>query len=76
MNGTPIALEASDILTPAELAARLKVTINWLYEQSRNRGRNGRRPMPCLRAGRYLRYSWPDVCAWLRSEPSNTALVN
>ena len=74
MNGI---LEASDILTPAELSQRLKVSLNWIYQQTRERGRNGRKPMPCLRAGRYLRFSWPDVCAWLRSEATNPpAMVN
>ena len=64
-----IALDPADLLTPAELAARLKVSINWIYEQSRDRGRNGRRPMPTLRCGRYLRFSWHDVCEWMRNPP-------
>jgi hypothetical protein len=63
-------LNASDILTPEELAERLKVGVNWVYEKSRGRGAHNRNPLPVLRAGRYLRFSWPDVCEWLRSNNS------
>jgi hypothetical protein len=60
----PIA--ASDILTPEQLAERLQVAVSWVYEKSRARGGHGK-PLPVLRCGRYLRFSWPDVCEWLRS---------
>lgn len=69
------ALDPSDLLTVDELAIRLKIPKNWIYQQSRSRGRNGRKPLPCLRCGRYLRFSWCEVCAWLRSEPSNPPVV-
>ena len=59
-------LNPQDILTPDELAERLKVGVGWVYEKSRSRGRNGSKPLPCLRMGRYLRFCWPDVCEWLR----------
>lgn len=59
-------LEAEDILTPEQLAQRLQVGVNWVYEKSRARGKHGN-PLPVLRCGRYLRFSWPDVCEWLRS---------
>lgn len=55
-------LEPGDILTPEELAERLKVRVRWVYEAT-----HGRNPLPCLRCGRYLRFSWPDVCAWMRN---------
>jgi hypothetical protein len=61
-------LDPKDILTPDELAARLKVGLGWIYEKSRVRGKHGDAPLPCLRMGRYLRFSWPDVCDWLRRE--------
>jgi hypothetical protein len=60
-------LDPKDILTPGELAKRLKVGVNWVYEKSRARGKHSGQPLPCLRVGRYLRFSWPDVCVWLRS---------
>lgn len=63
-------LEPGDILTPEQLAERLQVGVNWVYEKSRARGNHNRNPLPVLRCGRYLRFSWPDVCAWLRSNDS------
>lgn len=62
-----VELSASDILTPKELAARLKVKVNWIYESSRARGRFGGKPLPVLRVGKYLRFCWPDVVEWLRA---------
>jgi len=62
-------IKPEEILTPEELAARLKVDLSWVYEKSRSRGKHGR-PLPVLRCGRYLRFSWLDVCAWLRSNNS------
>jgi hypothetical protein len=62
-------LEPGDILTPEQLAKRLQVGVNWVYEKSRSRGKHGN-PLPVLRCGRYLRFSWPDVCSWLRSNDS------
>jgi hypothetical protein len=66
---TSARIEPGDILTPQQLAERLKVAVSWIYEKSRARG-NGRNPLPVLRCGRYLRFSWPDVCDWLRSNNS------
>ena len=59
-------LEPADILTPEQLAERLQVGVHWVYEKSRARGTRGSNPLPVLRCGRYLRFSSPDVCAWLR----------
>lgn len=60
----PVPLRPEEILTPEELAERLKVPISWLYKKT---ARHGPKSIPVLRCGRYLRFSWPDVCAWLRS---------
>jgi hypothetical protein len=56
----------NDILTPAQLAERLQVGVSWIYEQTRNRAsvRNAD-PLPHIQMGRYLRFHWPDICAWL-----------
>jgi excisionase family DNA binding protein len=53
-----------DILTPEEVAARLKVPESWVYEKTRARCRN---PIPCLRLGRYIRFQWSAVIKWLAS---------
>lgn len=58
-------VEAADILTPQELAKRLKVPLSWVYKQTARRGPDS---LPVLRCGMYLRFSWPDVCAWMRSQ--------
>lgn len=59
-------LDPRDILTPDELAKRLKVGVSWVYEKSRSRGKYGGKPLPVLRMGRYLRFAWPDVVEWMR----------
>ena len=59
-------MESGDILTPNQLAERLQVGVNWVYEKSRSRGKHTGEPLPVLHCGRYLRFYWPDVCAWLR----------
>lgn len=58
-------LNPSDILTPDELAARLKVRRSWVYEKMRPRSRN---PLPAIKLGRYLRFNWPSVCEWLQAQ--------
>jgi len=67
-------MDHGQILSPLQLAERLQVKVSWIYEMSRSRGRhNGcgqSRPLPVMRCGRYLRFYWPDVCAWLRSNGS------
>lgn len=61
------SIDPADLLTPSELAERLKVGIDWVYEKSRRRSRFGGPPLPCLRCGRYLRFNWPAVCEWLQA---------
>jgi hypothetical protein len=61
------ALDPNDILTPQELAGRLKVSVSWIYEKARARGQYQGEPLPCLRVGRYLRFSWPEIVEWLHS---------
>ena len=58
-------LKCEDILTPEEVAARLKVPESWVYEKTRARCRN---PIPCLRLGRYIRFDWLAVITWLTEE--------
>ena len=59
------SIDPSQILTFAELAERLKVSERWVYEKSRRRCQN---PLPCMRIGRYLRFDWISVSAWLRQQ--------
>jgi excisionase family DNA binding protein len=55
-------INPTDILTPEELAERMKTSRAWVFEMTRKRQRN---PIPHYKVGRYLRFHWPDVCAWL-----------
>jgi hypothetical protein len=65
-NGGPARLDPGDILTPAELAARLKVSRSWVFEQTRLRAKvRNNVPLPCIRLGKYLRFSWVAVCEWM-----------
>jgi excisionase family DNA binding protein len=54
----------TELLTPQELAKRLKVPLSWVYKQT---AQDGPDSMPVLRCGHYLRFSWQEVCTWMRS---------
>jgi len=45
----------AELLTPEELATKLKVPVSWCYEQSRQGN------IPTHRLGRYLRFSLTEV---------------
>ena len=57
-----------ELLTPAELAQRLKVPTSWVRERTRSRDLQGNDAIPHLRLGRYIRFQWgsPELQAWLR----------
>jgi hypothetical protein len=55
-----------DKLTPEDIAIRLNYpSVKTVYEQTRLRNV---RPMPCMRAGKFLRFYWSDVERGLRGE--------
>jgi hypothetical protein len=60
---TPLA--PADILTPQELAKRLKVPVSWVYKHTDNSRSNGNR-LPVLRCDGFLRFDWNAVCEWMR----------
>jgi excisionase family DNA binding protein len=53
------------VLTPEELADRLKLKPSTIYELTRRRNK---RPLPAMRAGKVLRFYWSDVERWLRGQ--------
>jgi len=66
-----ISLKPEDLLTPEELAARLKVSKSWVFEQTRERAKvRNKMPLPCIRLGKYLRFSWVAVCEWMAQSNS------
>ena len=52
----------SDLLTPEELAARLRVPVSWIYDHVRARA--GER-LPGFKLGKYWRFRECDVLEWL-----------
>jgi len=67
----PFPFQPDDILTPSELADRLKVSESWIFEQTRTRWKTrnkSKTPLPCIRLGKYLRFSWVQVSAWLAAQ--------
>ena len=47
----------TELLSPEELAERLKVRLSWVYEQSRQNN------IPTHRLGRYIRFDLQEVIA-------------
>jgi hypothetical protein len=60
------ALDPADILTVKQLAKRLRVPVSWVYKHTDNSHSNGNR-LPVLRLDGHLRFVWPEVVAWMRS---------
>jgi hypothetical protein len=59
------------LLTPAELAVRLAVAESWVREKTRERARlRDKDPLPVVRLGKYTRFSWPAIEAWLARQGS------
>jgi excisionase family DNA binding protein len=64
-----ISTQPGDLLTPQELAERLKVSRSWVFEQTRGRAKiRNRNPLPCIRLGKYIRFSWTAVCEWMAQD--------
>ena len=55
-----------ELLTPVELAEKLKVPVSWVRDRTRSRDLQGD-VIPHLRLGRYIRFQWgsPELEAWL-----------
>jgi excisionase family DNA binding protein len=67
---TPVAIAVPlEILTPQQVAERLQLPESWVYEQTRNRASiRVADPLPHMKVGRYLRFKWSDVLAWLERQ--------
>ena len=52
----------SELLTPEQLAEKLKIPVSWVYEQSRQK------KIPTHRLGRYIRFDLREV---LESQKKN-----
>jgi predicted DNA-binding transcriptional regulator AlpA len=56
------AVTFEPILTAEQVAARLDLDPQTIYEFTRSRHRN---PIPTLRAGKFLRFRWSAVENWM-----------
>jgi predicted DNA-binding transcriptional regulator AlpA len=57
------------LLTPAQLAERLAVPTSWIREKTRQRARErDRDPLPTIKLGKYVRFSWNEIEAWLERQ--------
>jgi excisionase family DNA binding protein len=57
------------LLTPEQLAERLAVAESWVREKTRERARlRDKDPLPVIRLGKYVRFRWSDVEAWLERQ--------
>jgi hypothetical protein len=62
----PPATAYAALLTPEQLAEKLAVPQSWIREKTRERARQrDSDPLPVVRLGKYVRFSWPSVEAWL-----------
>jgi excisionase family DNA binding protein len=58
-----VSIQSSEpILTIEQVAERLQLKPSTVYELTRRRSR---RPLPVLRAGKFLRFRWSQIEAWL-----------
>jgi len=61
-----LASTSSVLLTAEQLAQRLAVRPSWIREKTRERARiRDKDPLPVVRLGKYVRFSWAAVEAWL-----------
>jgi predicted DNA-binding transcriptional regulator AlpA len=59
-----------EILTVAQVAARLQIPVSSIYERTRFRGFHGTTPViPHRRVGKYLRFVASEVDSWFLALP-------
>ncbi len=54
-----------ELLTPEELAAKLKVPTSTVFELTRKRTAKSRPPMPKLKVGKFVRFRLSEVITWM-----------
>jgi len=50
-----------ELITAQELADRLKVPVSWVYQRTRL----GQQAIPHVKMGKYVRFDWDEVIAFL-----------
>jgi len=54
--------QKGELITPKEMAERLRVPLSWLYRRTRARGPGA---IPRLRVGKYVRFNIAAVMEWV-----------
>jgi hypothetical protein len=67
----PTATLDSEILTAQDVAMRLKLRPETIYELTRRRCR---RPLPAHRVGKVLRFVWSEVLEWFLANSNSVTL--
>lgn len=52
-----------NLITPEELAQKLRIPLSRVYQETRKRGDDA---IPVIRIGKYCRFSLPEVMNWLQ----------
>jgi predicted DNA-binding transcriptional regulator AlpA len=66
LDDVPAVSSPSSLLTSAQLAERLAVPESWVRARTRGRTPRAER-LPHIALGRYVRFQWAEVAAWLSS---------
>jgi excisionase family DNA binding protein len=59
---TPTFADLRKLLTAEQVAVRLEVPPSWVNKAARSNR------LPHIRVGRYRRFRWPDIEAWLEQQ--------
>lgn len=66
---TAVEVTVAILLTPEQLALKLSVSPSWIREKTRERARQrDADPLPVVRLGKYVRFRWTDIDAWLKRQ--------
>ena len=65
------AMSETEFLTVRELGQRLKVPASWVYDQVRCQSD----PLPHYKMGKYLRFRWSEVSAWIERRHRSNAEI-
>ena len=60
-----VAPSHEELLTPEELATKLKVSKSTVFELTRKRTAGSRLPMPKLKVGKFVRFRYSEVITWM-----------
>ncbi len=68
-----VSIQSSEpILTIEQVAERLQLKPSTIYELTRRRNS---RPLPVLRAGKFLRFRWSEIETWLTRQVGDLILA-